>query len=239
MLSKAPKPGTHDMPEFINDAHRTIFADTKHIAGWQEPEDSEALFELGYKHGDVLLEVGTYAGRSAACMIAGARSAGRRPKYYGVDISAHALEMTKETLTSRRLMSMCILFGGTLEQFVARFPIQPTGVFIDGGHLYPDVAADIAVLRRILKPGTPVIFHDYPNPDTPGVKQAVDEAAGNGLITIQATPGCSAITTSTKLCEARSTSPSAAAFYIPKLMGELREQSRAVTDRISKSLTRS
>ena len=55
MLSRTPKPGTHDMPEFINDAHRTIFDDTKHIAGWQEPEDSQALFELGYKHGDVLL----------------------------------------------------------------------------------------------------------------------------------------------------------------------------------------
>jgi predicted O-methyltransferase YrrM len=143
------------MPELINDAHRTIFADTKYIAGWQEPGDSQALFELGYNHGDVLLEVGTYAGRSAACMIAGGRSAGRRPKYYGVDISPHALEMTKATLTSQRLMSMCVLFCGTLEQFVARFPIQPTGVFIDGGHLYPDVAADIAVLRRILNPGTP------------------------------------------------------------------------------------
>jgi len=227
------------MPEFINDAHRSIFADTKHIAGWQEPEDSQALFELGYNNGDVLLEVGTYAGRSAACMIAGARSAGRRPKYYGVDISPNALEMTKATLTSRRLMSMCMLFCGTLEQFVARFPIQPTGVFIDGGHLYPDVAADIAILRRILKPGTPVIFHDYLNTDTPGVRQAVDEAASHGLITIQTTAAGSAITTSTKLCEARSTSPSTAAFYLPKLMDGIRTQSRAVTDRISKSLTRS
>jgi hypothetical protein len=91
----------------------------------------------------------------------------------------------------------------------------------------------------VLRPVTPVIFHDYLNTDTPGVKQAVDEAASDGLITIQTTAAGSAITTSTKLCEARSTSPSAAAFYIPKLMGELREQSRAVTDRISKSLTRS
>ena len=156
-----------------------------------------------------------------------------------MDISRRDVNVSFVISNAWALMSMCILFCGTLEQFVARFQIQPTGVFIDGGHLYPDVAADIAVLRRILKPGTPVIFHDYPNPDTPGVKQAVDEAAGAGLITIQATPGCSAITTSTKLCEARSTSPSAAAFYIPKLMGELREQSRAVTDRISKSLTRS
>jgi predicted O-methyltransferase YrrM len=227
------------MPDFINDAHRTIFADTEHIAGWQEPGDSQALFELGYKHGDVLLEVGTYAGRSAACMIAGARSAGRRPKFYGVDIASSALEMTKATLAARGLMSMCILFCGTLERFVARFPIQPTGVFIDGGHSYSDVAADIAVLRRILKPGTPVIFHDYLNTDTPGVKQAVDEAASHGLITIQGTAAGSALTTATKLCEARSTSPSTAAFYLPKLMDGIREQSRAVADRISKSLTRS
>jgi hypothetical protein len=83
-----------------------------------------------------------------------------------------------------------------------------------------------------------VIFHDYPNPDTTGVKQAVDEAATVGLVTIQGTPGWSAITTSTKLCEGRSTSPSTAAFYHPKLMDGIREQSRAVTDRISKSLTR-
>ena len=226
------------MPQFINNAHHAIFADTQHIAGWQEPEDSQALFALGYHHGDVLLEVGTYAGRSAACMIAGALSAGRRPKYYGVDVASHALDMTKATLASRGLMSRCLLFCGTLEQFAAKSPIQPTGVFIDGGHLYPDVAADIAVLKRILKPETPVIFHDYPNRDTPGVKQAVDEAAGKGLITIEATPGCSAITTSTKLCEGRSMRPSMAAFCISKLMAGIRVQSRAVTGRISKSLAR-
>jgi SAM-dependent methyltransferase len=203
------------MTEFVNEGHRTIFADTSHIAGWQMQEDSEALFELGFHHGDVLLEVGTYAGRSAACMLAGALSAGRRPKYYGVDISDYALGMTAATLKSRGLMPRSALFCGTLAQFSARFPIRCTAAFIDGGHLYEDVAADIAVLRRLLAPGTPVIFHDYGNPDTSGVKQAVDEAAADGTLNITGTPGCCAVTQMQR-CEGHSAIPSSAEFWLRK-----------------------
>lgn len=203
------------MAEFINERHRTIYSDTSHIAGWQMSEDSEALFELGFRHGDVLLEIGTYAGRSAACMLAGALSAGRRPKYYGVDISDHALRMTAATLKSRGFMPRSALFCGTLESFAARFPIGCTAVFVDGGHLYEDVAADIAVLRRLLSPGTPVIFHDYGNSDAVGIKQAVDEAAAEGTLSISSTPGCCAVTQMHK-CEGHSSTPSSLAFWLHK-----------------------
>jgi hypothetical protein len=189
-----PLKGERRMVEYLNEHHREIFATTSSIAGWQEPGDSEALFEMGYTAGDVILEIGTYAGRSAVCMIAGALSAGRRPRYYGVDISSRAVAMTCATLAKHSYLARTLLYTGTLQAFIERYRIQPSSVFVDGGHDYKDVSADLAALSKILAPGTPVIFHDYLNSDTPGVAAAIHEARDDGKLEIRATSGCSALT---------------------------------------------
>lgn len=218
------------MVGFINAEHRGIFDATRHIGGWQLPEDSAALFELGFKHGDVLLEVGTYAGRSAACMLAGALSAGRQPHYYGIDTSNVALHMTAKTLKERGLRPFSALFFGSLDQFASRFSIRPTAAFIDGGHLYQDVTADIAVIRRIVAPGTPLMFHDYANPETPGVKKAVDEAAGAGLLRISSIRGCCAVTVA-MACEGSLAQPRAQAFTAHKVLARVHNAVRVLIGR--------
>lgn len=200
------------MVEYLNERHREIFATTSSIAGWQEPGDSEALFEMGYTSGDVILEIGTYAGRSAVCMIAGALSAGRRPKYYGVDISMHAIATTHATLAARGYLPMTLLYTGTLQTFIERYRIEPSSVFVDGGHDYADVSADLAALGKILAPGTPVIFHDYLNSDTPGVAAAIHEARDGGKLEIGATSGCSALTRWRSEPQRRHRRPGAARF---------------------------
>jgi hypothetical protein len=198
--------------EYLNDRHREIFATTSSIAGWQEPGDSEALFEMGYTSGDVILEIGTYAGRSAVCMIAGALSAGRRPKYYGVDISMHAIATTHVTLAARGYLPMALLYAGTLQTFIKRYRIGPSSVFVDGGHNYTDVSGDLATLSAFLAPGTPVIFHDYLTTDTPGVAAAVHEARHGGKLEIVRTSGCSALTRWRSEPQQRHPRPSLARF---------------------------
>lgn len=63
------------------------------------------------------------------------------------------------------------------------FPIVPVPViFIDCDHNYIGVQSDIANALSILQPGGFIIFDDYGNPRTPGVRQAIDEAMRFGWL---------------------------------------------------------
>jgi len=48
-------------------------------------------------------------------------------------------------------------------------------VFVDGGHAYWGVLADIFAWTKTVKPGGLIAFHDYGQASLPGVRQAVDE----------------------------------------------------------------
>ncbi|SDS26661.1 glycosyltransferase [Opitutus sp. GAS368] len=169
---------------FINVEHREIYEKTKHLPGWQSPGDAFKLYEMGYHAGDVILEIGTYGGRSATAELRGAlanpaRTA--RPQFYGIDIEASSIARTRGTLADECLSDYCHLFHGTLQDFVQRWDIAPTMVFLDGDHSYEGVMADLATLSRYLRPGTPVLVHDFLNPDNAtgaiGVRRAVEEWA--------------------------------------------------------------
>jgi len=59
-------------------------------------------------------------------------------------------------------------------------------VFLDGDHTYAGVVADLKTLTAYLQPGTPILVHDFLNPDNDtgklGVRQVAQEwaAAGHG-----------------------------------------------------------
>jgi predicted O-methyltransferase YrrM len=57
-------------------------------------------------------------------------------------------------------------------------------VFIDAGHTYEAVKADVAAWYPIVKPGGILAGHDYSNPEFPGVRRAVDELLGPCLCPI-------------------------------------------------------
>jgi predicted O-methyltransferase YrrM len=52
--------------------------------------------------------------------------------------------------------------------------------YIDAGHEYPDVSADIAAWRKHVRPGGVLAGHDY-SPQFPGVVRAVDEIGKDGV----------------------------------------------------------
>lgn len=167
----------------LGDEHRGIHAATRDLPGWQDPPDSEKLYEVAYHCGAVILEIGVYGGRSAVVELRGALAAARdrggaAPQYYGVDIDPAFFDRAARTLTDAGLAEHCLLYHGDLRRFLAEVPIVPTMVFVDGDHSRAGVWADLERLRSLLVPGTPVLCHDYWGID--GVRSAVDDWIASG-----------------------------------------------------------
>ncbi len=174
---------------FISEEHAQIFAKTSALPGWQTPGDSFKLFEMGYHAGDVILEIGTFGGRSATVALRGALANPARtdrPQFYGIDIMDDSITRTRQIIAEEMLAPYCHLFHGVLRDFVEAWPITPTMVFLDGDHSYEGCKADLDILSRYLRVGTPILVHDFLNTENEagkiGVKRAAQEweAAGQG-----------------------------------------------------------
>ena len=187
--------------------HELIFDQTKHIPGWQEPGDSFKLYEMAYEFGDVILEIGTYGGRSAIVELRGALANKERkvlPQFFGIEIDIHGIWRSYNSIKGEGLDKYALLFHGDLEKFVDTFSIKPTMVFVDGDHRYKGVKKDLNILSKFLSPGTPVLCHDYKNPENEtgilGVRRAVDEFVSEGFATLEGTSGCSAFLIMSEKC---------------------------------------
>jgi predicted O-methyltransferase YrrM len=183
--------------DFINVFHENIYNLTEHLEGWQRPEDSMKLFEMGYFAGDTILEIGVYRGRSAVVSLLGSIASNKSPKYYGVDISEPDLKIAKEVLTKFALINYANFFLGNIEQFLKVNKIKPTMVFVDGDHSYEQVKKDLETILPYLSRETPVLCHDYVDPlnDTGeyGIQKAVNELVEQGYYEYYGTFGCSVL----------------------------------------------
>lgn len=180
---------------YLNAEHEKIGEMTEGIAGWQSKGDAYKLYEMAYHAGDVMLEIGTYSGKSAAIEILGSRAnpRRRRARWFGLDLDAAAIERTRSTLEGWNLTQYSSLFWGDLRGFLEKHVISPTMVFVDGDHSYAGVKQDIALLSGYLARGVPVLFHDYLNPQTEGVQRACDEWEKSGHVKCLGCFGCSAL----------------------------------------------
>ena len=185
---------------FLNAEHAEIYEKTSHLPGWQARGDTCKLYEMGYHTGDVILEIGTYGGRSATAALRGALANPARtlrPQFYGIDIDADSITRTRGTLADQLLSVYCHLFHGVLQDFVQSWRITPTMVFLDGDHTHAGVSTDLQTLSRYLKPGTPVLVHDFLNPENAtgklGVRQAAEDWADAGHGRFMGCFGCCAL----------------------------------------------
>ena len=197
---------------FVNDEHQQIYENTKHIPGWQTAGDSNRLYEMGFRAGDVILEIGMFGGRSATVELKGALADPERqspPQYFGVDIEFNSVMRTLQSLTNEGLQQHALAFHGDLEQFVSQHKIQPTMVFVDGDHRYPGVKKDLEILSSYLVAETPVLCHDYWHPNNEngklGVRQAVNEFVEDGWARMIGKSGCSALIVTSDQCNASET----------------------------------
>jgi predicted O-methyltransferase YrrM len=163
------------------------------IDGWLSPSDITTLFRYGRSHGATILEVGSYLGKSTTVLLEGALSRPRwwrRPTLFTIDINARYSAATYATLNARGISKHARFLTGTLrdiDPLLGEMPARtfsPTLIFVDADHTYAGVKADTERLTQLARPGTPVILHDYRNPNTPGVTQAVDEWCAAGFATM-------------------------------------------------------
>ncbi|MEO7597408.1 MAG: class I SAM-dependent methyltransferase, partial [Opitutus sp.] len=173
---------------YCTDEHASIFQLTAHLSGWQVQADTEKLYEMGFHSGDVILEIGTFGGRSAVAELRGALANERRtcpPKYYGIDNSSNSIVRTRQILADENLIDYCHLFEGTLGEFLKRWEIRPTMVFVDGDHSYEGVKADLTLLEQLLVADVAILVHDFIHADNDsgvyGVRRAAEEWASKGV----------------------------------------------------------
>jgi hypothetical protein len=187
---------------YVNVEHAGIWQETKDLDGWQANGDSEKLYEMALHNGAVILEIGTWSGRSAVVELRGALAAHHShgkplPQFYGIDVDPGATIRTHDTLSKAGLQDHVLIYHGNLAAFIQDVPIVPTMVFVDGDHTYQGVRSDLRLLRGFLQPGTPVFCHDY---YLDGVRQAVAESIGDGAFEGIGTFGCGVLLRASAAC---------------------------------------
>jgi hypothetical protein len=203
---------------YVDPGHRSIFERTDNIPGWQMPGDTYKIYELAHYCGDVILEIGTFSGRSAVVAVEGALSNPERhsPCFFSIDISPGYVQRGYDSLAERGLDRYGAFFLGGLGPFIEEFSISPTMVFVDGDHRYAGIKSDLALLAKCVQPGVPILCHDYMNPDNGkpelGVRQAVDEWVRDGFGKLIGVFGCSALLIATDKCTGKSYDRPAAAL---------------------------
>jgi len=157
------------------------------IPGWFDFQDiyRDAVAEA--KDGDVLVELGTYLGQSAAFMAECIKNSGKKLKFYAVDLFQHTddndhKEVNRDIFTQFwHNMELC----GVSEYIIplkmstaeaAAYLEEKEGqldfVFVDANHTYPYVKADLENYLPLIKPGGVLSGHDI---YFESVRKAVDE----------------------------------------------------------------
>lgn len=142
--------------------------------GWLSSDEASALSALA--HNQLVLEIGSWQGRSTVAMA--------RAALHVVSVDHHrgsaehetyepSLPRLVENLQSygvRDKVSVCVLDSKRLQRFFK--PALFDGVFVDGGH-DQQASEDAASAAYLVKTGGWICFHDY-SEGWPQVRQAVD-----------------------------------------------------------------
>lgn len=202
--------------DYVNNKHQEIFNETKDIPGWQMEADTYKLYEMGYFAGEVILEIGTFGGRSAVVELSAALNRFAKPQFFGIDVGIAEIERTYNTLKQYNLTDYALLYHGTLQSFMKEYTITPTMCFVDGDHLYEGAKRDLDSLSEMLCPGVPVLCHDYLNPENDtgeyGIRKAASEWEADGYASFYGVFGCSALFVTSDKCTGRKVSLSAEKF---------------------------
>lgn len=167
--------------------------------GWFFSDEARLLYgstlEAVKKSAGAIVEIGSFMGRSTTVLGRAALEARPGSKVYAVDPHLGNLSGVKMPETYERFLANMKAAG--LEKVVVPIRKASTEVewnqdiavlFIDGLHDYDSVAADYQHFSKFVEPGGIVAFHDYTNPDHPGVRKFVDEKVLNGELVILGLP---------------------------------------------------
>lgn len=161
------------------------------IPGFFDFQDIYEGFAIRANDGDVLVEVGSYLGRSACFLGNEIKKRGKKVKLLCVDTwpstyqhpDGYKIEAPFETFLANVRQSFLteIIVPLRCKSVVAASFVRNNlrCVFIDAEHSYEECAADIKAWLPKVIPGGLLAGHDY-NGSFPGVIKAVDEAFPGG-----------------------------------------------------------
>lgn len=171
----------------ISEKFREVWPTIRVIDGWLPKSDSACLFSavLSVENIEgVLVEIGSFKGRSAACMALASKS-----DIYCIDpfIDCTLKDGSVVELNVDYLLTNIHKLGVearvnplicTSERARPRWDLEIKKpiklLFIDGNHDYEFVKQDHELWSPLVVPGGVVLFHDY-SPGWPGVCKFVDE----------------------------------------------------------------
>jgi hypothetical protein len=170
--------------ETLEDGQRLALSAVGAVPGWLADEDVFKLYELAYFADGPVLEIGTYAGKSAITMALAVRDAGRPGPIVSLDVDAEILGTAATTATACGVGERLVLVRGTAESFLDAAPgFAPSLVFVDGDHSTAGLARDLAALHDRVPSGAVLLLHDYADPENEdaavpgfGVRQAVERS---------------------------------------------------------------
>jgi len=162
------------------------------IDGWLSDREAETLYDYAQRATAPIVEIGSCYGRSTAALARGSMAGNKQP-VYAVDSFQGVPPLDRETAhgenpgwacSSAELLRSNLDSVGVngLVKIIAKpsfeaFEDVPTEIdllFIDGGHDYASVMADIGLYAPKVRVGGRIVMHDATAAD-PGVIKALDE----------------------------------------------------------------
>lgn len=166
----------------------SVLTGTAHDASWFPADvpgwltEAEGLELARLAAGKVVLEVGSYCGRSTICLARTARSVGAVDPFdgRGTGTPGDTEAAFRAALERHGATGRVNVLKGLSADVLPTLPAVFDLVFIDAAHDRESVASDIALALGCLAPGGLLAFHDYGSPRDPGVTEAVNELVAGG-----------------------------------------------------------
>lgn len=155
------------------------------VAGWLTEDEGKKLAQLAA--GKIVLEIGSFCGRSTICLAQTAKSVGAVDTFdgRGTALQGNTLELFKRNLRRHFVEKKVNILQGESADILENLPPVFDLIFIDGSHDINSVRRDIELAEPLLRtPESLLVFHDYQSADQ-GVTDAVDELIASGAELIE------------------------------------------------------
>ena len=162
------------------------------IDGWLTPPEADCLYDLARNSRGPIIEIGSWRGRSTACLALGSMAGQHQPVYtvdafVGVPVddrptaagvnpgpNSNTPDMLRANLDAAGVNGLVTIIAKPSGQAADDLPNDCAVLFVDGGHDYPTVSDDLRRYLPKVRVGGMVLIHDV-LPTDPGVVAAVDE----------------------------------------------------------------